>query len=117
MSENKYFKQLNLSDLIRNPDSVVEDFNELTDDSDTEYVKEYGIGIDCHSKFIEICIRYRNGNQIQKSQAHFSTQWKDLVAAREWCITVLKTKADPKPDLSEPLHYLVVCASTRRLPQ
>lgn len=102
MRENKQCKQLSLSDLIRNPNSVVEDFNELPDDDDAEYVKEYGIGMDCHSRFIEVCIRYRNGKLIQKSQATFSTQWKDLVAARDWCIAVLKTKANPTPDLSEP---------------
>lgn len=116
MRENKQCKQLSLSDLIRNPDSVVEDFNELPDDSDVEYVKEYGIGMDCHSKFIEVCIRYRNGKLIQKSQATFSTQWKDLVAARDWCITVLKTKANPVPDLSEPLHYLVESTASYHMP-
>ena len=109
-------KQLKLSDLIRNPDSVVEDFNELPDDCDIDYVKDYGIGIDCHSKFIEICVRYRNGTHIQRSQAHFSTQWIDLVAARNWCINVLKTKASPVPDLSEPLHYLVESTASYHMP-
>ena len=116
MLENKQRKKLSLSELIRDPNSVVEDFNELPDDSDVEYVKEYGIGIDCHSKFIEVCIRYRNGLHIQKSQAHFSTHWKDLIAAREWCITILKTKAEPVPDLSEPLHYLVESTASYHMP-
>lgn len=102
--------------MIRDPDSVVTDFNKLSDNSDVEYVKEYGIGIDCHSKFIEVCIRYRNGIHIQKSQAHFSTQWTDLIAARDWCITVLKTKADPVPNLSEPLHYLVESTASYHMP-
>ena len=109
-------KQLSLSDFIRDPDAVVEDFNEIPDDDDIEYVKEYGIGIDCHSKFIEICIRYRNGQVIQKAQAHFSTNWDDLVAARDWCINVLKTKANPVPDLSEPLHYLVESTANYHMP-
>ena len=116
MRDNKQCKQLSLSDLIRNPDSVVEDFNELPDGSDIEYVKEYGIGIDCHSKFIEVCIRYRNGKLIQKSQGQFSTQWKDLAAARDWCIAVLKTKANPVPDLSEPLHYVVESTASYHMP-
>jgi transposase len=106
---------LSLSDFIRDPDAVVEDFNEIPDD-DIEYVKEYGIGIDCHSKFIEICIRYRNGQVIKKAQAHFSTNWDDLVAARDWCINVLKTKANPVPDLSEPLHYLVESTANYHMP-
>ncbi len=33
-------KPLSLSDFIRDPDSIVEDFNEIPDDDDIEYVKE-----------------------------------------------------------------------------
>ena len=109
-------KPLSLSGLIRDPNAVIEDFNEIPVDNNIEYVKEYGIGIDCHSKFIEVCIRYRNRNLIQKSQAHFSTNWDDLVAARDWCINVLKTKADPVPELSEPLHYLVESTANYHMP-
>ena len=116
MQQTSSSKPLSLSDFIRDPDAVVEDFNEIPDDDDIEYVKEYGIVIDCHSKFIEICIRYRNGQVIQKAQAHFSTNWDDLVAARDWCINVLKTKANPVPDLSEPLHYLVESTANYHMP-
>ena len=108
-------KTISISDFIRNPDIVVEDFTEIPNDDD-EYVKEYGIGIDCHSKFIEICIRYRNGNLIQKSQAHFSTEWDDLVAGRDWCLNILKTKANPVPDLNEPLHYLLESTANYHMP-
>lgn len=114
MRENK--KQLSLSELIHNPDSIVEDFNEIPDDIDTEYIKEYGIGVDCHSKFIEVCVRYRSGNLIQKSQARFSTEWDDLVNARDWCIEILTSKADPKPDMSVPLHYLVESTANYHMP-
>ena len=109
-------KSLCLSDFIRNPDAVIEDFNEMPNDDDVEYVKEYGIGVDCHSKFIEVCIRYRNGTVIQKSQSRFSTSWNDLVKGREWCLETLKTKADPVPDLSEPLHYLVESTANYHMP-
>ena len=57
---------------MRGPDSAVRDFSEVQEDDDTEYVKKYGIGIDCHSKFIEVCVRYRNGRTIKKAQGHFS---------------------------------------------
>ena len=107
---------LSLSDFIRNPDSVVEDFSEIPDDDDTEFVKEYGIGIDCHLKFIEVCVRYRNGDLIQKAQSRFSTEWVDLVVARDWCVSVLGTKADPSPDLSAPLHYLVESTANYHMP-
>lgn len=116
MKENKISKQLSLSALIRDPASVIKDFSEIPDDSDSEYVKEYGIGIDCHSKFIEVCVRYRNGTIIQKSQSRFSTIWDDLEKARDWCINILQTKADPAPDLSEPLHYLVESTANYHMP-
>ena len=109
-------KSLSLSDFMRGPDSAVRDFSEVQEDDDTEYVKEYGIGIDCHSKFIEVCVRYRNGRTIKKAQGHFSTCWDDLVAARDWCIDILSTKADPAPDLSEPLHYLVESTANYHMP-
>ena len=76
-------KSLSLSDFIRNPDSVIEDFAESPENDDIEYVKEYGIGIDCHLKFIEVCVRYRNGTQIQKAQSTFSTDWPSLVNGRD----------------------------------
>ena len=36
--------------------------------------------------------------------------------ARDWCVNVLKTKADPTPDLSEPLHYLVESTANYHIP-
>ncbi len=109
-------KSLSLSDFIRNPDSVVEDFVELPEDDDIEYVKEYGIGIDCHLRFIEVCVRYRNGSIIQKAQSTFSTDWPSLVTGRDWCINILKTKANPVPDLSQPLHYLLESTANYHMP-
>lgn len=116
MKENTKNKQFSLSDLIRNPGVIVEDFNEIEDISDSEYIKEYGIGIDCHSKFIEVCVRYRKESVIKKAQRHFSTEWNDLTAARDWCVEVLSTKAVPAPDLSEPLHYLVESTASYHMP-
>lgn len=109
-------KRLNLSDLICNPSSVVEDFSEIPDETEAEYVKEYGIGIDCHSKFIEVCVRYRCGKLIHTAQSTFTTEWDNLVAARDWCLSVLQTKADPVPDLTEPLHYLVESTANYHMP-
>lgn len=113
---NKMSKHFSLSELIRDPGSTIEDFNEIPDDGDSEHVKEYGIGIDCHSKFIEVCVRYRCGSVIQKAQSRFSTCWDNLVEAHDWCVNILKTKANPIPDLSEPLHYLVESTANYHMP-
>ncbi len=111
----KTFKQVSLSDLIRDPELRLQDFDEIPDD-ESEYIKEYGIGIDCHSKFIEVCVRYRNQDLIMKSQARFDTNWNSLISARDWCISVLKEKANPTPDLSKPLHYLVESTANYHMP-
>ena len=109
-------KQLSLSDLLRDPCSSLDEISRTNDYDDAEYVKEYGIGIDCHSQFIEVCIRYRNGGSILKAQEHFSTSWENLVAGRDWCVNVLKTKANPVPDLKAPLHYLVESTANYHMP-
>ena len=67
-------KQLSLSDLIHNTSSIVEDFDEIPDDTEAEYVKEYGIDIDCHPRFIKVCVHYRCGQLIHKAQSTFTTE-------------------------------------------
>ena len=88
----------------------------LPTSKDTEYIKEYGIGIDCHSKFISISIRYRCGNNIEIAQKDFGTAWNDLIEGRDWCIKVLMEKADPIPDMSEPLHYVLESTANYHMP-
>lgn len=113
MSKNK---PLTLSSFICSQEIDIPFSDSDFPSDDTESVKEYGIGIDCHSKFIEVCVRYRKGDSIQKAQACFSTNWNDLVAGRDWCFEVLKTKADPVPDLSSPLHYLLESTASYHMP-
>lgn len=109
-------KALSVSDLIREPDILASNPTHFSDCDDAEYVKEYGIGIDCHSKFIEVCIRYRSGKLILKAHGRFPTDWEGLVAGRDWCLEVLRTKASPAPDLSGPLHYLVESTASYHMP-
>ena len=98
--------QLSLSDLIRDPEHIDDGIEELQDTDEAEFIKEYGIGIDCHSKFIEVCIRYRYGDVFRKAQHTFDTDWTSLIVGRDWCLDVLRTKANPVPDLGEPIHIL-----------
>ncbi len=81
---------MSLSDLIQNPACFVNNFSETNNDDELEYVKNYGIGIDCHSQFIEICIGYRQEQFIKKAQGHFSTDWTFLERAMDWCMEVLR---------------------------
>ena len=98
---------LSLSDFLRNPDPPNLSSTEILSEDENNFVKEYGIGIDCHSRFIEVCVRYRDGTVFKKAQNSFYTTWESLVSGKEWAYNVLKTYANPVPDLSKPIHYLV----------
>lgn len=104
--------QLSLSDLLRDPGRI----DGFQEDNGAEYIKEYGIGIDCHSKFIEVCVRYRQGDVFMKAQHSFDTDWASLLDGRDWCLEILRTKADPVPDLAAPLHYLVESTANYHTP-
>ena len=108
--------QLSLSDLLRHPDEVSERINSIEESDEAEFIKEYGIGIDCHSKFIQVCVRYRCGDTFKKALEEFKTDWKSLIAGREWSLNVLRTKATPVPNLDEPLHYLVESTANYHTP-
>lgn len=78
--------------------------------------KAYGIGIDCHSKFVQICVLAKRGLHFYAHQREFGTDWPSLVAAKELCAHVLQTSADPGPDLSIPIHYCIESTSTFHQP-
>ena len=44
---------------------------------------DYGVGIDCHSKFI----------QVRQAEKEFTTAWDDLVRATVWTMEVLGSLA------------------------
>jgi hypothetical protein len=78
--------------------------------------KSYGIGIDCHSKFIQVCVITRHDMLSYAHQCEFGTDWDSLVKAREWCILVLNKKSDSPPDPSIPIHYCIESTSTYHQP-
>lgn len=78
--------------------------------------KEYGIGIDCHSRFIQVCVLVRQDDRFIAYQKEFSTEWDSLVFAKQWCLKVLETKASPSPDLLLPMHYCIESTSVYHFP-
>ena len=42
---------------------------------------DYGVGIDCHSKFIQICVLCQFCGQVRRAEKEFTTAWDDLVCA------------------------------------
>jgi transposase len=41
-------------------------------------LKPYGVGIDCHSKFIQVCVYVRAGTEYEKWQGRAATDWRAL---------------------------------------
>lgn len=52
----------------------------------------YGVGIDTHKTFIQVCILYQTPNATERVEREFKTSWTDLSAARAWIERVLTEK-------------------------
>jgi len=51
-------------------------------------IRPYGVGVDCHSKFIAVCVLI-SGIEVKRFEQNFATSIPQLVAAREWVHQVL----------------------------
>ena len=78
--------------------------------------KDYGIGIDCHSRFLEIIVLVKRGFDFYEYCREADTDWNSIKEAYSWAIHVLETCADPPVRLSSPLHYCIESTSTYHLP-
>jgi len=72
---------------------------------------DYGVGIDCHSKFIQVCVLYQLGGQVRRAEKEFTTSWDDLVRAKAWAMEVLGPLA--KPDV---LRYCIESTGAYHMP-
>lgn len=63
-------------------------FNATEEVSIEQIVNRYGIGVDCHSRFFQICVLARCGDAIYRLTDRCEADYDDLPAARakavEW---------------------------------
>ncbi len=52
-------------------------------------INDYGIGIDCHSRFIQVCVLVQAGPEVLQFQQTFSTSWEDLLSSAQWARNTL----------------------------
>ena len=78
--------------------------------------KDYGIGIDCHSRFLEISVLVKRGSEYFEYCREVDTTWDSIKGAYEWATHVLNACADPPIRLTSPLHYCIESTSTYHLP-
>lgn len=78
--------------------------------------KSYGCGVDCHSKFIQICVIVKIDNHLFKYEKEYGTDWDSLKKAKEWVLNVLHTCPSPPIPDEEMYHYCIESTSTYHKP-
>jgi len=63
---------------------------------DAYTLKPYGIGIDTHKKFIQVCVLLRQEGGVKRVDRTFSTAWASLCEARDYAEWVLNKHGCPE---------------------
>ena len=98
--------------MLKNNETVI-----LEEGIEVQQTKAYGVGIDTHSKFIQISVYVKRDLKFFEYRREFNTDWNSLVRAKEWVLTVIQTCSDPVPDMAViPFHYCIESTSTYHMP-
>lgn len=68
----------------------------------------YGVGVDCHSRFFQVCLLIPEGTRIVKLERHVSAMWPELRAAQAWVLRQLQEHGISVP----PADLRYTCEST-----
>ena len=75
---------------------------------------DYGVGIDTHRDFIQVCVLVREGSAIKMYESEHRTTWESLVNAGKWAVNIIMEKSTPTIE-PEPLRYTIESTSTYHL--
>jgi transposase len=56
----------------------------------SQELNHYGVGVDCHSRFFQVCILIPSGRQIQQFERKVQMLWSELRAAHDWVLHILR---------------------------
>ena len=87
----------------------------VEDGAEVRPMYDYGVGIDTHRDFIQVCVLVRQGNAIKRYESQHPTSWACMVKAGEWARNTIKEKSIPTIE-PEPFHYSIESTSTYHLP-
>jgi hypothetical protein len=87
----------------------------IMDGEEVRPLKPYGVGVDTHSKFIQVCVLVKEGNLIRQYENEFSTSWETLKNAGDWAREIIRQKSVPTV-YPEILSYTIESTSTYHLP-
>ena len=79
--------------------------------TEIQYTKDYGVGIDCHSRFLQITVLVKNGPSVFEYRNQFDTDWQSVVNAKEWVVSVIETNSSPFVHITDELHYCIESTS------
>lgn len=87
-----------------------------TTDTLHQVLKPYGVGIDTHSKFIQVCVLLledskHSSTQVRRSEKEFPTTWPGILDAHKWTLARLNSRAT-KADL----RYCIESTGTYHFP-
>ncbi len=89
----------------------------LEEGIEIQETKSYGIGIDCHSKFIQVSVYVKRDLKYYEYRREFGTDWNSLVRGKNWALSVINACSYPVPDMSiTPFHYCIESTSTYHMP-
>ena len=87
----------------------------VEDGAEVRPMYDYGVGVDTHRDFIQVCVLVRQGNAIRRYESEHPTSWACMVNASQWAKSIIKEKSVPTID-PEPFHYSIESTSTYHLP-
>lgn len=74
----------------------------------------YGVGIDCHSKFIQVCCLVQQAGEVHRYEREFTTEWKSLQQGAAWALAQV-APADKSVD-QRSLRYTIESTGTYHMP-
>lgn len=88
----------------------------LEEGIEIQHTKAYGIGIDCHSRFIQVSVLVKRDLRVFEYRREFSTAWNILLEACAWAKSIIQKCSSPPVEESSPFHYCIESTSTYHLP-
>ena len=88
----------------------------LEEGIEIQHSKAYGVGIDCHSQFIQVSVIVKRDLMAFEYRHESDTDWKSPIEARNWTIMVISSFPSPTVDMSKSFHYCIESTSTYHLP-
>src|SRR5215469_5505725 len=81
------------------------------DGENVDMLHPYGIGIDVHSRFIQVCLIIKIDGEMQLFEQEFPTSWDSLLETKKWLIKIIVTKGNGRIR-AHPLRYTLESTST-----